>query len=237
MSLQVRIYTNYELQQSKNLSGAIPSGAGHFWKPMWGCSISRKALFHFLFFTRLKKKKVSVQNVGLKLYIIRVKQGGMGQLPSVKSHISSSEDSKMARIGKSKNPCVPDLNWQSFSYASKGETRTVMSIVKLPVRHAKVAKSVIPLHPTLHLITRTQRTTSLTQDNQSQLELLKVHWTVCKQKSRAILCSVCLQGCWGDAILICPVTGESLLGSRPSNPETTMRHWTQSLLKICCKRE
>lgn len=107
MSLQVRIYTNYELQQSKNLSGAIPPGAGHFENPCGAVpSLGRRCFI--LFFSRLKKKKISVQNVGLKHYTIRVKQGETGQLPSVKSHISSSQASKKARIGKSKNPCVPN---------------------------------------------------------------------------------------------------------------------------------
>lgn len=57
MSLQVRIYTNYELQQSKNLSGAIPSGAGHFENPCGAVPSLGRLCFIFFFLPDLKRKR------------------------------------------------------------------------------------------------------------------------------------------------------------------------------------
>lgn len=92
-----------------------------------------------------------------------------------------------------------------------GKMCAVMSTVKTALW---TCESSLGGNPTIPKVAPdNQNPPSLIQDNQTVLELREVHWTVCEQKPRAMLCSAHLQACWGDTTLIWPATGESPLGS------------------------
>lgn len=128
ISLYVRIYTIWvAAKQKKNLSGVIASGPGHF-KNLCG---TIESLGKFCFVSRLKKNEYQCK---VWVWSFTKWEWKMGStFLSVKSSINRSKTSKMARIGKRKNPCIPVYNGNLFHMLLKtkpGKKWAVLCIVK-----------------------------------------------------------------------------------------------------------